>query len=208
MINFSSKGFLVIISAPSGAGKTTICRQLLKRNPDLIYSISVTTRKPRGKEKNGKSYFFITEEQFKERIEQDYFAEWAIVHGNYYGTPKNFVDEQINRGKLVICDIDVQGGEKIINVYPNAVKIFILPPGWDELESRLRSRRTDSEQVIQKRLNNAKKELKHISHYEYLVINDDLVSTVQKIEKIIEVEKSSIERIADLETQLEKYKEN
>ncbi|MDD3627356.1 MAG: guanylate kinase, partial [bacterium] len=127
------KGFLVIISAPSGGGKTTICRSLLRRNPELVYSVSATTRPPRKSEKDGADYFFLKESEFKKRITQERFAEWAIVHNNYYGTPRRFVDQNVKQGKVVICDIDVQGGEKIMQVYPEAVKIFIIPPTWEEL---------------------------------------------------------------------------
>ena len=197
-------GFLVIISAPSGGGKTTICRRLLRRNPELIYSISSTTRSPRRGEKDGVDYFFLSEPEFKKRIKLQRFAEWAIVHNNYYGTPKRFVDQHTKKGRVVICDIDVQGGEKIIKVYPDAVKIFIVPPSWKELENRLRERNTDSKEVIARRLRNAKKEMKYIKKYKYCVVNDSVSRAVKQIETIIQAERLSISRVKNLEKFLRK----
>ncbi len=193
-----NKGFLVIISAPSGAGKTTICRRLLKRKPELVYSISTTTRKPRRGEQTGIDYFFRTKSEFEARIKKNQFAEWAIVHSNYYGTPKHFVDRNINSGRIVICDIDVQGGEKIIKVYPQAVKIFIVPPTWEELEHRLRFRATDTDAVIQRRLKNAEKELKYLRKYKYCVVNDSVSIAVKHIEGIINSEKLMISRLKNI----------
>ncbi len=194
-----NKGFLVIISAPSGAGKTTICKRLLKRKSELVYSISTTTRKPRGHEKTGVDYFFLTKPAFEKKIKKEKFAEWAIVHNNYYGTPKQFVDKNITSGRIVICDIDVQGGEKIIKVYPQAVKIFIVPPTWEELEHRLRFRATDSNDVIQRRLKNAEKELKYLKKYKYCVVNDSVSIAVKHIEGIINSEKLMISRLKNID---------
>ncbi|HDS09710.1 MAG TPA: guanylate kinase [Firmicutes bacterium] len=189
------KGFLVIVSAPSGGGKTTICLNLLKRNPDLVYSVSATTRPIRGSEKDGKDYFFLSEDEFKKRISRNLFAEWAVVHNNYYGTPRKFVEDNIKSGRVVICDIDVQGGEKIMAVFPEAVKVFIIPPTWEDLERRLRSRGTDTEEVILRRLRNARKELKYIKKYRYCITNESVRQSVNDLEDIIHAELLTVGRI-------------
>ncbi|MFP4417844.1 MAG: guanylate kinase [Chitinivibrionales bacterium] len=171
------QGRIMVFSAPSGAGKTTLLDYLREQIPELVYSISATTRAPREHEKSGIHYFFLSEQEFKEKIEANEFAEWEIVHGNYYGTPRSFIDSNICRGKHVVMDIDVWGKTKFDAVYPQAVGILILPPSMDELEKRLRARNTDSEGVIRTRLENAKKEIAYAQtrgKYEYTLINDDL----------------------------------
>lgn len=165
---------LIVVSAPSGAGKTTLCAKLLKDIPELMLSISSTTRAPRGKEKHGKEYFFIAEPEFKELIQKKRFAEWAEVHGNYYGTTMDFVEEAFSQGKSLLLDIDVQGAESLRFVYPKQiVTIFIKPPSMTELENRLRTRGTEEEEAIQKRLKNAHTEMTHAEKFDHIIVNDD-----------------------------------
>jgi len=180
------KGLIIIISGPSGVGKTTLFKKLQKVAPELKYSISYTTRKPRKNEVHSKDYFFVTEDEFKQMIKSKKFLEWAIVHNNYYGTLKKFVDDTISQGKDVILAIDVQGARKIKKIYPkNLVLIFILPPSWEELRTRLYARAKDNLKTIKLRLQNAKKELRYITDYDYLVINDKITTAVKKIKEII-----------------------
>lgn len=188
-----NKGKIIVFSAASGAGKTTILDRLRKYNPDLVYSISATTRPPREGEVNGVHYFFLSIDDFKKKINEDAFAEWAQVHDNYYGTPKEFIDNTVEAGKTIIMDIDVYGKKTFDKAYPEAVGVFIEPPSMIELEKRLRGRGTDSDEVIQTRLRNAVKEnrfSKDEGKYEYRIINDDLETavkeTVDLVEKIME----------------------
>lgn len=170
----SNKGLLFIISAPSGAGKTTLVRYVLSQRGDLAYSISHTTRAPRENEKNGEDYFFITPAAFEKKIENNQLLEWAKVHDNYYGTSREFVEQTLETGRSLILDIDVQGALQIMESNLDPVSIFIMPPSVDELENRLRKRGTDSEDVIATRLHNAKLEIEHCMDYRYIVVNDRL----------------------------------
>jgi len=168
-----AQGKLVVVSAPSGTGKTTLCARLLQEIPELVLSISTTTRKPRGQEQHGVEYFFIPEDEFKRLISADRFAEWAHVHGNYYGTTKDFVEEAFARGQSLLLDIDVQGAESLRKAYPDRiVTVFLQPPNMEELERRLRARGTDGEESIQKRLRNAVEEIKHAGRFDHVVVND------------------------------------
>ena len=178
------KGALLIISAPSGAGKTTICRKLLARRKDLHYSVSCTTRAPRPGEKNGKAYFFLTREDFKRKISHNEFLEWAMVHDEYYGTPRRFVDDIVKKGENVIMAIDVQGAMSIRRKHPAAILVFVLPPSMDELKSRLAARRDASESVA-KRLANSRGELAFANDYDYVVVNDDLEKAVDQIDAFL-----------------------
>jgi guanylate kinase len=166
---------LIIISAPSGTGKTTLCARLLKAVPRLRLSISSTTRPPRGQEQHGTEYFFLTQEQFRAGIEAGEFAEWAEVFGNYYGTSKKMIEGFLALGYAVLLDIDVQGAESLRAAYPGQVlSIFISPPDMATLEKRLRSRGTDSEEQIQKRLRTAAREMAEAPRFDLTIINDDL----------------------------------
>ena len=182
------KGILIVLSSPSGGWKSTICRRLLAFRKDLAYSISVTTRPMRKHEVNSKHYFFVSETEFKKYIKQNKLAEWAIVHDNYYGTPRKFIREKTARGTNVIMDIDVQGSLKLMNKYKKGLFIFIVPPSMKELERRLFKRKTDTDEVIRKRLINARKEIKYIKHYDYAVVNDNLEKAVSSINCIVEAE--------------------
>lgn len=179
------KGNIIVISAPSGAGKTSVCDAVIKEDKNTVYSVSATTRKPREGENNGTEYFFTGEKKFKEMIKGGKFAEWAKVHGNYYGTPKSFLAKTLEKGKNVLLDIDVQGGISIKKIYPWACMIFIMTPDFKTLEKRLRTRKTDSAESIKERLSNAKKELALLDKYEYLVINEKLDKAVEAVLTII-----------------------
>jgi len=180
------KGLAVVISGPSGVGKTTITRALLERNKDFCYSVSYTTREKRFGEVDGKDYFFVTEEEFKEKIKKNYFFEYAIVHNNYYGTPKNFLLGSIRKGKVVILDIDVQGGLNVKkHLKDNSILIYLSPPSFGTLKRRLLKRNLDKEEEILQRLQHAKYELLFKSKYDYRIVNDDVERVCKRIENII-----------------------
>ena len=176
------------MSAASGAGKTTLKDKVIGEFPDIVYSISATTRKTREGEVDGVHYFFKTKEEFEKLIKEDGLIEWNEVHGNYYGTPKFFVEDMLRQGKRVLFDLDVFGKVNFDKVYPDATGILILPPSEEELERRLRGRGTDSEEVIRLRLENAKKEMefaKTKGKYEYTIINDDLERAADELRAIL-----------------------
>ena len=182
------KNKLFVMSAASGAGKTTLKDLVIKDFPDIKYSISATTRKPREGEIDGVHYFFKTKEEFEQMIKDDALVEYNLVHGNYYGTPKSFVEKTLAEGNRVLFDLDVFGKVNFDKVYPDATGIFILPPSDEELERRLRGRGTDSEEVIQLRLANAKKEIefaKTKGKYEYTIVNDDLEKAANELRAIL-----------------------
>ena len=182
------KNKLFVMSAASGAGKTTLKDLVIKDFPDIKYSISATTRKPREGEIDGVHYFFKTKEEFEQMIKDNALVEYNLVHGNYYGTPKSFVEKTLAEGNRVLFDIDVFGKINFDKVYPDATGIFIMPPSDEELERRLRGRGTDSEEVIQLRLANAKKEIefaKTKGKYEYTIINDDLQKAADELRAIL-----------------------
>ena len=186
-----STGRLFIISAPSGAGKSTLCRAVRQRLPDLRYSVSYTTRRPRGEEKNGADYHFVTQAAFRKDINADKWAEWAEVHGNYYGTSAEFIDRALGEGCDVLLDIDVQGMEQILKRYPDSVTIFILPPSLAVLRQRLQNRGTDSAASISERLDNAAAEIRRRKRYRYIVVNDRLEEAIDELTAIITAGRSS-----------------
>ena len=179
---------LFIVSAPSGAGKTTLVNKLLKRFDDLVFSISHTTRLPREGEVHGKDYFFTDEAQFMEMADAGQMLEWAQVHGNCYGTSAAFIQERLSAGQSVLLDIDVQGGRQIMDCGLDSVSIFIMAPSLTVLEQRLRGRGTDTEEVIRKRLENAKKEIAQKSFYTHVVVNDVLEEAIAELIGIVEQE--------------------
>jgi len=168
------KGLLIVISGPSGVGKGTV-RDLFVNEPELniAYSISMTTRKPRANERNGVDYFFVSEEEFLKAIANNELLEYAKFVGNYYGTPRAYVDKLRNEGKNVLLEIEVQGAQQVVEKCPQALSIFIIPPSLEELEHRIRSRKSEPEAIIQERLQKAIKEMDLISHYKYVVCNED-----------------------------------
>ena len=180
------KSRLFVISAPSGAGKTTLCSKLLAENPELVLSISCTTRPPRGQEVNGRDYLFLSPEEFQRQKDQDAFAEWALVHGNYYGTLKAVIDEALAAGKSVLFDIDVQGAESLRKSYPHeCYTIFIAPPSLEELERRLRGRGTETEDAIARRLANARAELADLKRFDAVVTNDIFERAYSDLKSIV-----------------------
>jgi guanylate kinase len=180
-----NKGKLIVITGPSGVGKGTLVRLLTNKYPEIYLSISATTRRPRPGEDEGKAYFFMTRHQFEEMIANNELLEWAEYTGNYYGTPRQKVQEQIDQGKLVLLEIEVVGAEQVKQIFPDAVRIFILPPNLQTLEKRLKNRGTDSEEVITKRLERAINEIVLSKNFEYELINDQLDKTLAEIEAII-----------------------
>lgn len=181
----TGKGYLFIVSGPSGVGKTVLCNEIVNRfAPHVVYSISTTSRAPRGGETNGQEYFFCTAREFEEAIGNNEFAEWAFVHGNYYGTPRRFLASNLDEGKHVILNIDVQGAMKIREEYPESIMVFILPPTFEELESRIRKRNMDSENSLKHRLENARKELGYREQYRYAIVNDNLEEAIHELSDI------------------------
>jgi guanylate kinase len=180
-----NSGSLITISAPSGSGKTTIVKEILKEFPGLVFSISATTRKKRGNETDGKDYFFLSEEEFKRRIENEEFVEWEEVYGCYYGTFKRFIEDNIKAGKKVLLEVDVKGALSIKKIYPEAILIYIVPPDMDELVNRLKKRNTEDEESLQKRIERAEMELSHTEDFDYLVENKDLDKAVADTKSLI-----------------------
>jgi guanylate kinase len=188
------KGILFVISAPSGSGKTTLCNKLVNSLNDLNRSISMTTRSPRSGERDGIDYIFIEKEEFLKRKNRNEFIEWAKVFGEYYGTPKRYVNHLIAKGQDVVLSIDVQGAMKIKKLNTRAVCIFITPPSMAQLRERLIARSTDSRKEISKRLGIARKELSYLSRYDYFVVNDVLVSALENLRSIVIAERCRIGR--------------
>ena len=179
-------GLLFIISAPSGAGKSTLCRAVRERFADLVYSISYTTRPPRGGEQNGVDYHFIAKDEFEKGIASGRWAEWAEVHDHYYGTSAEFLDGELSVGRDILLDIDIQGTRQILQRYPDGVTIFILPPSLEVLKSRLHFRDTDSPEVIAVRLKNAREEIAQKDFYRHIITNDRLAVAVTELITLIE----------------------
>ncbi len=197
--SLNRRGFMLILSSPSGAGKTTICRSILGTDPRISLSISATTRDKRPGEQDGVDYYFKTEEEFKAMIDAGEFLEWAHVFGNYYGTLKKPVYEAMEQGKDILFDIDWQGAQQLKEVASeDVVTIFILPPSREELEKRLRNRAQDSDAIIQERMDKANSEISHYTEYKYIVINQDLETSIDKVEGIIRSERLTRRRLTGL----------
>ncbi len=178
-------------------GKTTLCHHLLEKDDQLAFSISATTRPPRATEVDGKDYFFVSQDEFERMKKEGELAEWAYVHGHYYGTPKRWMDEQLNRGISILLDIDVQGGTQIMRAYPGSVSIFIIPPSFKILEERLRNRGSETEEVLRLRLENALGEMDYITKYTYVVVNDTVGAAVEKMHSIVRAERLRRDRILE-----------
>ena len=200
-------GFLLVLSGPSGSGKGTVSEALMKNNDDIIFSTSVTTRTPRPGEVNGENYFFATIEEFEKMVENDELLEHAFVHTNYYGTPKKFVFDEIEKGEIVLLEIDVQGALQVKKKYKEAVFIFLIPPTMDELKSRLVKRDTETEDEIETRYRNAFKELDFVGEYDYFVINDVIDNAVKDIETIIAAEKLRVKRHKNIKKEVQAEEE-
>ncbi len=179
-------GLVVVVSAPSGAGKSTICNKIIKNLKKAAYSVSATTRKPRKGEIDGKDYFFLSEQQFKKLIKSNKLLEWAHVHGHYYGTPREFIEKQLSEGRIIILDIDVRGAMQLKKAeLPRAIFIFIKTPTFSELKKRLIQRGLDAKKTIDLRLKNAKNELKFAKNYDYVIINDKLPKAIKETQAVI-----------------------
>lgn len=181
---------LFIVSGPSGSGKTTVVARLLEEVPDLLFSVSCTTRSPRAGEQNGRDYHFLTREEFEAMVVRDELLEYATVFGQLYGTPRRNLLEAGRQGKDLVLDIDVQGARQVKAKLPDAVAILLVPPSAEELEQRLRSRAQDTPEVIQRRLNRAREEIEHYHSYDYLVVNSDVEDTCTTVKAIVQTEQS------------------
>ena len=178
-------GHLYIVAAPSGAGKTTLVRLLLEKDPDINVSISSTTRLPRTGESDGREYHFVGVQNFLDMVSQGEFLEWAEVHGNYYGTSKRWIEKEMEAGRDVLLEIDWQGAQQVRKVFPEAIGIFILPPSLEELKSRLSGRGTDSAETIARRIAAARDEMRHVDEFDYVIINDDLQQALDNLKSIV-----------------------
>lgn len=183
------KGLIFVVSAPSGAGKTSLCKRVVDLFTDLRHSISYTTRAPRGSERDGVDYNFVSEGRFLEMVENDEFVEWAFVHGNRYGTAEDSLRRCEEEGIDVILDIDVQGAAQIRKKLKRGVYIFVLPPSPEDLEKRLKGRGTDGDEVIRERLSNAREEVSQISNYDYIIINDLFDDAAERLKSVIVAER-------------------
>lgn len=181
-----SKGKIIAISSPSGGGKTSIVKKILTDFPQIIFSVSATTRPKRANEKNGVEYFFISESEFEQKIKNDEFIEWERFYDYYYGTLKSFVLENIDSGRSVLFEVDVKGALSLKRIYPESVLIFIDPPSFEELVKRLKQRKTESESDLQKRIERAKMELQFKDKFDYVFVNDDLNKVYKSVKSLIE----------------------
>lgn len=188
---------MYVISGPSGVGKTSIIEGVMKKVRNVVFSVSCTTRPKRPNEVEGRDYFFVDERTFLDMVQKDEFLEWAVVHGHYYGTPRKFVEEQIQKGINVILDIDVQGATTVMKKIKDAVFVFIAPPSFDELKKRLLKRGTEKEEDMLKRLEDAKRELEQIPKFQYLIVNVDLQESIEQLTSIIVAEQLKVSRVIE-----------
>ncbi len=193
--NYQKEGLLIVVSGPSGVGKGTVCSALRKRMPELTYSVSATTRAPREGEKEGVNYFFKSVPEFKKMIENDELIEWAQYVGNYYGTPRRFVEETLRAGKDILLEIEVQGALQVRQRFPEGIFIFLMPPTLEELKKRIRHRGTETEESLASRLGVAEDEFRLIHHYDYVVINDVVEKACERIQAIITAEHCRKDRL-------------
>lgn len=200
------QGLLIVVSGPSGTGKGTVCERLLNATPELAYSISATTRQPRAGEVDGQNYYFVTREQFEQKIQEGDFLEYANVYGNYYGTPLGKIQERRAAGEDVLLEIDTQGALNVMQRCPDGLFIFLLPPTLAELEQRIRGRGSETEETLARRLGNAKKEIQIGLRYKYVVVNDEVELAVGRIKSILTAEHCRVDLNTDLFEVLEDEK--
>ena len=198
IIKTKNKGNLVVISAPSGAGKGTVIKKLMEINSNIWLSISMTSRNIRPGDVPDESYFFVTKEEFEERINNGVFLEYAVYNGNYYGTPKDKIVEKLNEGKDVILEIEIQGALKVKELVPDAIFVFILPPSMKELKRRLVNRGTESKEKVLERFTTAYKEINEVTKYNYVVINDEVEVAANKVKAILLSERCRVDRIEEV----------
>lgn len=200
----SSRPFPLVIAAPSGAGKTSLAHALVRRRPDIVFSISATTRPPREYEEAGKHYHFVDDAEFDRMVGAGELLEWATVHGRRYGTPRRGVERGLAEGRVVLLDIDVQGARQVRAVFPEAVLVFVLPPSSAELERRLAGRGSERRDEVGRRLGGARRELPLALEFDYVVVNDEFERAVQALEAIVTAERHRRARMIDLELELER----
>lgn len=199
MIKDKGKGLLIVVSGPSGTGKGTICKKIIEEVNNIELSVSMTSRKPRINEIDGKDYYFVSKEEFEKNIKNNQFLEYAIVHSNeYYGTPKAKIEESLNKGISIILEIDIQGALKVKEANKDAIFIFIMPPSMRILKERLENRHTETKEKIMERFKTAYKELNEYKKYNYVVVNDKLDEAIEKVKSIILSEKCRVDRIEDI----------
>ena len=199
MIKENEQGLLIVVSGPSGCGKSTLNQKLIDSRNDTVMSISDTTRSPRGEEKDGTDYNFISTEEFEQKIKENKYLEYAIVHSNkYYGTPIEHIDEILSNGKNIILEIDIEGARKVNEKRPDAVFIFIMPPSMEILKKRLIGRKTETKEQVVERFKTAYKEINEVSKYNYVIVNDDIEESLLKMNSIIECEKCRVDRIEEV----------
>ena len=194
------RGNLIVISGPSGCGKGTVCEALLKKNPKLFLNVSMTTREPRDGEVDGVDYYFVSKDEFLNKIDDGGMLEYAVVYnGNYYGTPKEEVEKKLNEGVDVVLEIEIEGAAKVNEAMPEGILIFIMPPSMRELKRRLIKRNTETKEQIVERFKRAYREINEVNKYNYIVINDEVDRAVNKIDAIIKAEKCRVNRIEDFD---------
>ena len=198
MIKTKKQGLLIVLSGPSGSGKNTVCDEVKKNNKNIWESISMTSRKPRKGEIDGKSYYFVTEEEFKKNIEDDNMLEYAKFAGNYYGTPKKNIQKHLDNGEDVILVIEIQGALQIKQKISHALFVFLLPPSMKELKRRLIDRNTESSSKVMERFERAYKEINELSKYNYVIVNDNVKDAAKKLESIILAERCRVDRIEEV----------
>ncbi|NIP83695.1 MAG: guanylate kinase [Gemmatimonadetes bacterium] len=198
-MSFARPAFPVVLAAPSGAGKTTLARMVVDRDDDVVFSISATTRPPRPREQDGRDYHFVDDDTFDRMIERNELAEWAVVHGHRYGTPRREITGAIERGRTVLLDIDVQGARQVRKMFADALLVFVLPPSAQELDRRLTARASEEPGERRRRLTNARRELEAVPEFDYVVVNEDLDTAYEHLRSILRAEWARVRRIRDLE---------
>ncbi len=198
MLKVDGNGLLIVVSGPSGAGKDTICNKVIEDSDNIWLSVSMTSRNPRGNEKEGKNYFFVTKEEFEQKIKDGKLLEYTNYNGNYYGTPKDKLEDYLNRGIDVILVLDINGAINIKKLVPSALFIFIMPPDMETLKKRLIARKTESKEKVIARFTEAYNEINSYNKYNYVVVNDKIENAVSKVKAIIQAEKCRVERIEEI----------